>query len=164
MKKSKSSVPKRRFTWFRNLKFLQGLGFLKRIIPVRFFGNLKISSKLILGFLIVALIAGAIGLIGIYNIHLINRAEQEVYQKNVALLGPLERISFYFLSVQANTGKHILDPNTKFLHESVIKTAEASIDLLVADLQKNGSADATVKSNLDSLKVAFESFWKEEEL
>jgi methyl-accepting chemotaxis protein len=52
---------------------------------MNWFYNLKISLKLIIGFMTVAVIAGVIGVIGVvgvYNIKTINHADTELYEEN----------------------------------------------------------------------------------
>ena len=47
---------------------------------MKWFSNLKIGVKLIAGFITVALIAGIIGFVGIYNIQKINEADSKMYE------------------------------------------------------------------------------------
>ena len=49
---------------------------------MNFYKDLKISTKLIVGFLIVAIVAAIVGAIGIINIVSINRDNQELYKKD----------------------------------------------------------------------------------
>lgn len=48
---------------------------------MQWFNNLKIGTKLISGFVIVALIAGVIGLIGIQKLSQIAAADTKLYEK-----------------------------------------------------------------------------------
>jgi methyl-accepting chemotaxis protein len=121
--------------------------------------NLKIGLKLTLGFIVVAIIAGAIGLAGTLNIYRISRAGQAVYQENITVLGPLHRISTQLLKVRSNTVYHVLEPNDKFRYEFQIKAARTNINNELAGLK---NSNVTVTEQLDNLKKAFVTYWKEE--
>jgi methyl-accepting chemotaxis protein len=121
--------------------------------------NLKIGIKLTLGFIVVAMIAGAIGLVGTLNIFRISRAGQTVYQENITVLGPLHRISTQLLKVRSNTVYHVLETNDKFRYEFQIKTARTNINNELAGLK---NSNVTVTEQLDNLKKAFATYWKEE--
>ena len=49
---------------------------------IRKFIDLKIAAKLIMGFIIIALIACAVGIVGLVNIVNINKADTQLYQDN----------------------------------------------------------------------------------
>jgi len=49
---------------------------------MKWYKNLKISAKLILGFIIIALIAGFVGAVGLVNIRNINNADTELFEEN----------------------------------------------------------------------------------
>ena len=53
------------------------------------FKNMKIGAKLILGFILVAIIAATIGIVGIINLNNISRAEKKVYKMVTVPLGEL---------------------------------------------------------------------------
>jgi methyl-accepting chemotaxis protein len=49
---------------------------------MNWFYNLKISAKLIIGFLLVAIIAGIVGIVGLVNINNISEADALLYEEN----------------------------------------------------------------------------------
>ena len=49
---------------------------------MKWFHNMRISAKLLLGFGIVAVIAGVVGIIAIINIKSITEADRMLYQEN----------------------------------------------------------------------------------
>ena len=57
---------------------------------MKWFHNMRISAKLLLGFGIVAVIAGVVGIIAIINIKSITDADRMLYQENT--LGFMMRI------------------------------------------------------------------------
>jgi methyl-accepting chemotaxis protein len=129
------------------------------LLGFKWWVNLKIGVKLTLGFTVVAMIAGVIGLVGTLNIYRISRAGQTVYRENITVLGPLHRISTQLLKVRNNTVYHVLEPADKFRYELQIKTARSTINRELAGL-KNGNR--MVAEQISSLKKAFASYWKEE--
>lgn len=54
---------------------------------MKWFYNMKIGTKLIIGFLMVAFIAGAIGVGGVYNIIKIDRLDTKLYETMTVPLG-----------------------------------------------------------------------------
>jgi methyl-accepting chemotaxis protein len=135
------------------------LPLVKRIFRVRWLQNLKIGPKLILGFAIIAIVAGGIGLVGASNIYRISRAGQVVYQENISVLGPLYRVSTSLLKVRSNTVYHLLAKQDKFRYEYAIESAKHTINNDLAVLQKSNS---NMKEQLNSLENAFATYWKNE--
>jgi methyl-accepting chemotaxis protein len=70
---------------------------------MQWFNNLKIGTKLISGFIIVALVAGVIGLIGIQKIHQIDDADTKLYEKITIPLSDLGDISTAFQRIRVNS-------------------------------------------------------------
>lgn len=56
---------------------------------MKWFYNLKVAPKLIMGFIVVALIAGAVGVVGISNIQTMNNLDTEMYRLHTATLDDL---------------------------------------------------------------------------
>jgi methyl-accepting chemotaxis protein len=132
---------------------------VKRIFGIQWFRNLKIGAKLTLGFVIVAMIAGVIGLVGTFNLYRIDRTGQEVYRTNIAVLGPLHKISAQLLKLRINTVYHVLESEDKFRYEFAIKAARQNIKQELAELKKG---NGTVRQQLNSLENAFVIYWQEE--
>jgi methyl-accepting chemotaxis protein len=141
-----------------NQKLLQAR-WAGKLFGLQWFGNLKIGLKLTLGFMVVAMIAGIIGLVGTLNIYGISRAGHEVYEENVAVLGPLHRVSYQLLKLRMNTVYHVMEANDKFRYEFQIQAAQAAIKKELAGLKES---DSTVTEQINNLKGAFTTYWKEE--
>ena len=58
---------------------------------MRWFYNLKISAKLIIGFLFVAMIAGVVGVVALVNINNMSQADVLMYEENT--LGLIMRVT-----------------------------------------------------------------------
>ena len=66
------------------------------------FSNLKVGVKLIAGFLAVAVIAGAIGAVGIIKIRQIDEADLKLYEKVTVPMGDLANMSIAFQRMRIN--------------------------------------------------------------
>lgn len=64
--------------------------------------NMKIGTKMIVGYLIVALLAGAIGVLGIMNIQTIEKADTNLYEKMTVPLGELILVAESFQRQRGN--------------------------------------------------------------
>ncbi|MGD9154235.1 MAG: methyl-accepting chemotaxis protein [Bacillota bacterium] len=149
----------KKLPWWRIFSKIARARWVKWLFGVEWFLNLKIGVKLTLGFAVVAIIAGVIGMIGAYNIDRISRAVHELYQTDVAVLGPLHKVSYQLLKLRLNTVLHVLEPKDKFRYEHQVKTMQQSIDNDLTNLKKSNSA---VVDQLNSLENAFAAYWKEE--
>ncbi len=78
---------------------------------MKWFYNLKISTKLLSGFIIVALIAGGIGIIGLLNINKIDALDEEMYEKITIPLGNLIDITDAYQNMKNNIRNSILASN-----------------------------------------------------
>ncbi|MGD8399416.1 MAG: methyl-accepting chemotaxis protein [Bacillota bacterium] len=149
----------KKLPWWRIFSKIARARWVKWLFGVEWFRNLKIGVKLTLGFAVVAIIAGVIGMVGAYNIDRISRAVHELYQTDVAVLGPLHKVSYQLLKLRLNTVLHVLEPKDKFRYEHQVKTMQQSIDNDLTNLKK---ANSTVVDQLNSLENAFAAYWKEE--
>jgi methyl-accepting chemotaxis protein len=138
------------------------LNLIKQGILARWLRNLKISTKLTLGFVTVAIIAGIIGLIGTFNIYQISRAGYDVYEMDTAVLGPLHDISKELPKIQNNTIFYILESNDREPIEQRIKTSKIRLNQKLADLKKNHKKHKVIIEQLSSLDNAFATYWDKE--
>jgi len=67
---------------------------------MKWFMNLKIGTKLITGFVIVAIIAGIVGAVGIVNIKHLDDSNTIMYERNTVPLGEAEDISTAFQDIR----------------------------------------------------------------
>ncbi len=103
---------------------------------MKWFYNLKIAAKLIICFILVAIIAGVVGAVGIVNINNIEEADAELYELNTV---PLTYI--------ANVGS------------AYQKTRVGIRDLLIdTDLTKQQGTINTVLENIEIMKENLQSF------
>ncbi|HEY3308515.1 MAG TPA: MCP four helix bundle domain-containing protein, partial [Desulfuromonadaceae bacterium] len=104
---------------------------------MQWFNNLKIGTKLISGFVIVALIAGVIGLIGIQKIKQINEADTKLYEKITVPTAELLSISTDFQRIRVNV-LYVLRATSK------------------EDKEKNAHAIKVLREGIDKDSLSFE--------
>lgn len=79
---------------------------------MKWYYNMKISMKLILGFIMVALIAGAVGVVGIVNIYNINNDYSEMYKDFGIAIGDIGEVSTLYQQTRVNLRDLVLDKGT----------------------------------------------------
>ncbi len=102
---------------------------------MKWFYNLKIGTKLILGFVIVALIAGGIGVMGVINIKTVDRQDTYLYERMTVPFGELIYITESIKVIGNDMDDIILSGNS-----DEIARLEASI------LEQNTVFDTNLKS------------------
>ena len=100
--------------------------------------NLKLSVKLLSAFIIVAIIAGVIGLIGIKEINVIEDADVKLYEKITVPIGQLQDVSTFFQRIRVKTRDLIIAENkadeTKAIN--TIKALRVNIDKAATEFEK----------------------------
>jgi methyl-accepting chemotaxis protein len=79
---------------------------------MKWFYNLKIGTKLILGFVIVALIAGGIGVMGVINIQTVDRQDKYLYERMTVPFGELIYITEAYNGITNDLNTIILSGNS----------------------------------------------------
>ena len=105
---------------------------------MQWFNNLKIGTKLISGFVLVAIIAAVIGFIGIQKIKQINEADIKLYQKITVPTSELLIISTDFQRIRVNV-LYVLRSTTKEDKEKfalAIKALQESVDKQSVSFEK----------------------------
>ncbi|MBT1075909.1 MCP four helix bundle domain-containing protein [Geobacter grbiciae] len=105
---------------------------------MQWFYNLKLKAKLITGFMIVAVIAAAIGGVGIYDINKIDKADTKLYEKVTVPIGHLAEISVAFQRVRINlrdaVGADTAEERAKAV--DAMKKLRADIGKIAEDFEK----------------------------
>jgi len=119
---------------------------------MRWFYNMKIGSKLILSFIIVAIIAGIVGAIGIAKINTLNTNDTILYKNMTVPLSYTADMAKYFQKVRVDTRDMILENDT-----DKIQAKYDDISDIVADL--NIISDKFDKSIIsDKVREAYTVF------
>jgi methyl-accepting chemotaxis protein len=119
---------------------------------MNFFYNLKIGTKLLSSFILLALVAGVIGAIGISSIQKGNDNDTKLYEQGAIPLSLLGHISTDFQRVRVNLAKVILthEKAEKQKFSDVIKDLSASISKNV-DLITSSAASTEEKGLIKDL-------------
>jgi len=120
---------------------------------MKWFYNLKIGSKVILGYLVIAVIAGGIGVMGLAGIQKISEQDVYLYEKMAKPLGELIYIVDAFQGLVGNT------------QDLLGATSPEEIDAIELEiLKRNSRFDANLKtfqttlSSLEAIEIADETY------
>lgn len=127
---------------------------------MKWFYNMKIASKLITGFIIVALIAGVVGVVGIINIQNINKLDTNLYEVNTVPISELSTVMEKYHRMRVLLLKIIIDKDTGAREESLTNIKQFNEDMQsnMTSFDKNISSD-TVRKEYDTLaKLIYEEY------
>ena len=119
---------------------------------MNWFKNLKIKTKLLTSFILIALLVGVVGFIGIINTWSLQESDQELYENMTVPISQVGQMSTTFQKMRVNLRDMILanDPALIQSIEKSIAEDQQKIDTLADDYQK------TIQT--DEMQEAFDSF------
>lgn len=126
---------------------------------MKWFYNLKIATKLITSFIIVAFIAGVVGAVGIMNVHKINNLDTYLYEDHTATMPDLTNIASDY-EMERGLIKDLLivkDENKKQENANKLRDLDEEIDSSMVHFENNAH-EAEVINELDNLKKLITSF------
>ncbi|MRR07101.1 MAG: methyl-accepting chemotaxis protein [Deltaproteobacteria bacterium] len=102
------------------------------------FYNMKVSTKLLSGFVLVAMIAGIIGWVGVKNLRNIAAKDMMMYSDMLVPIAELSRVSTAFQRVRVNLAKVLLvkDKANKEKYQLLISNLSSEITTLTDKLNK----------------------------
>ncbi|WP_160683491.1 methyl-accepting chemotaxis protein [Clostridium sp. C2-6-12] len=105
---------------------------------MKWFYNMRISGKILIGFFIVAFIAGVIGVEGVVNVNKISDLDSKLYEKMTQPLGDVIDISNSINDIRGNVRDVLLKNNSSEIQENInkIKSASSEFDSSYEDLTK----------------------------
>ncbi len=125
------------------------------------FKNMKIGTKLVGGFVVVALLAAVIGIVGIVEIKKIDKADTKLYEKVTVPLGEIGEASTAFHRMRANLLEMVTASPAELKNlEKRVSDRETEITKLMASYGKTLVSDEGKKRMVD-LNAALERFDKE---
>ncbi|NSA19661.1 methyl-accepting chemotaxis protein [Clostridium saccharobutylicum] len=126
---------------------------------MKWFYDLKIATKLILGFVTVAFIAGVVGVVGIVNINKINNLDTELYERHTATMPDLIDIVNNYRIERGILKDLLIVKDLSKIQENInrFKALDDEIDTSMQHLESN-SKDSEVIKNLNDLKKLLSSF------
>ncbi|NLD45979.1 MAG: HAMP domain-containing protein [Clostridiaceae bacterium] len=123
------------------------------------FYNLKISLKLLIGFMTVAVIAGVIGIVGVKYINIITEEDAELYEENVLGLEYAGDADVQFQRIRVNTLKMILTKDENTSNELINKVNDYISDVdEELKLYEDGIINEKDRVLFDELKPMWEEY------
>lgn len=100
---------------------------------MKWFYNMKISAKILLGFFMVAFIAGIIGVEGILNVNKISKLDTQLYENMTKPLEDVIKVSNSFSLIRVNVREILLEEDLSKIQEisNTIKAISNDFDLSV---------------------------------
>jgi methyl-accepting chemotaxis protein len=119
---------------------------------LNWFKNLKIKTKLLTSFILIALLVGVVGFIGILNTWSLQESDQELYENMTVPISQIGQMSTTFQMMRVNLRDMILanDPVLVQSFKKSIAEEQLKIDELAGEYEK------TIQS--DEMQLAFETF------
>ena len=119
---------------------------------MRWFSNLKIGTKLISAFILVALISVLVGYVGISKIQSIDISYSELIEHNLRPLGDIGSAAVFFQRSRANLRDILIDTTSKDMeeHAARISQLDKEMDKSLENFEKTIQAE--------ELKLAFRTF------
>ncbi|PKM71276.1 MAG: methyl-accepting chemotaxis protein, partial [Firmicutes bacterium HGW-Firmicutes-17] len=119
---------------------------------MNWFKNLKIKTKLLTSFILIALLVGVVGFIGILNTWSLQESDQELYENMTVPISQIGQMSTTFQMMRVNLRDMILanDPVLVQSFKKSIAEEQLKIDELAGEYEK------TIQS--DEMQLAFETF------
>ncbi len=120
--------------------------------------NLKISAKLIIGFVIVALLSGFIGVVGIVNIRTIAGEDLKLYEGNTVSLASIGNMQSEFLRIRMYALRvYVVDSANRAQAADVTRKSLQKLEKNIIEYEKHIESNAERKE-FDNLKVAIDRY------
>ncbi len=123
---------------------------------MRRIANLKISTKLVAGFLAIALIAGAVGIVGLMNINALAKSGRLLYEKNTMAILYSGDANTSYQRIRYNVAEMLL-MQADSLRDNYVKECEALLTTIEEDMS-NYEAGITEDADQE-LFFALKSDW-----
>ncbi|MGA3118155.1 MAG: MCP four helix bundle domain-containing protein, partial [Syntrophobacteraceae bacterium] len=126
---------------------------------MNWFYNLKIGTKLISAFIVVAMIGGLVGYIGVTKLHSIDKSYSELIDNNLKPLGDIASASVDYQITRVNLRDLLADATAKEMeqHIAVMNQTEKNLEEELAIFEKSVKTE-DVKREFDSLKQSIARF------
>ncbi|MBE5977513.1 MAG: HAMP domain-containing protein [Paenibacillaceae bacterium] len=126
---------------------------------MKWFYNMKIGAKLIMGFLFVALIAGVVGGIGVYNLNKNDNLYTDLYTNYGIALGDIADVSIFYQRNRVNLRELLLVKDIQDKNNIVDKINEydKQVQDSLASFEQSVQSEETAKE-LSNLKTAIEKY------
>lgn len=129
------------------------------------FCNLRIATKLLIGFSMVSVIAGIIGILGIHNVQRVEDVGRESYEKSTKPLGSLVQLGMDSQKARVNLRGMMLDSDQDRMQANAdgVKKRYEDVERLMAEFEKS-ITDSNGRREFDEAKklvAAYRPVWEE---
>jgi methyl-accepting chemotaxis protein len=125
---------------------------------VKMFRNMKLRTKLLASFILVAVLTGLVGTIGMISMQRMADADGQLYRENIEPLAYLNDAGITFQKISIIMRDAILDKNNKLDSLDSIKELEDQIDKNLEEFEKYISSDKEQRE-VASLKTVKDEFF-----
>jgi methyl-accepting chemotaxis protein len=120
------------------------------------FSDLKIGTRLMFGFIVVALFAAAIGIFGSVNIQRSNARNEKMYTENTMPIASLEKVGVYFQRTRVNMLRIILNDN-KEEQQKYLDRLNSFETFIVEGMQEYGAVHSS-DENFKNLQTELSAY------
>lgn len=126
---------------------------------MKWFYNFKISVKLMMGFILIAVIAGAVGIVGIINITKIDNNDTKLYQNMTIPITYTTDITERFQRIRVNLRDMIIADDTEEISArfATVKELDAEMGSIAAEFEKLILSDK-VRTTYDEFIANWETY------
>lgn len=126
------------------------------------FGNLKIGAKLLSGFIMVALVAGAVGGFGIVSLKNLEKSDTELYQYMTVPISQISNVSISFQKLRVHVRDLLLasTPEAKQAAGTQIEQRHEEMMALAKDFETSVRDDAEMRAAYDEYYATQENLFK----
>jgi len=122
---------------------------------MRWFLNMKIGVKLMVSFIILAIITGIVGIMGIINLNTLNQSDTELYEDMTVPISELGDMSTSFQEMSVDIRNMIIENRPELIQANIgkyliqkqeIETSAANLEKSVKDPEMKAAYDAFITS------------------
>lgn len=125
---------------------------------MKWYYNLKISAKLIIGFSLIAIITGLLGIYAVKNIKMLNDSSTELYKGNTVPINQLADVQADFLSVRTNVRSMLLMKNNFDQYANSIDKSKKEIEDNLVKYEAHGLS-VVERTDYDNIKSNLAKYW-----
>lgn len=128
---------------------------------MRWFYNMKIGKKLIISFILVAILAGVVGVVGVVNIREMDKLDTDMYERNTAPLPYLANVARAYQKQRVIMRNLYLDKDIS-MKDSYIQQIEDEDNIIAENLQlfEDSIKDPAVREEFDLLSQELDKYNK----
>ncbi|HOM02432.1 MAG TPA: HAMP domain-containing methyl-accepting chemotaxis protein [Acetivibrio sp.] len=126
---------------------------------MRWYYNMRISAKLIIGFLTLAVVAGVVGSVALVNINNMSKADEELYENNTLGISYAAEAGLQFQRMRFNGARLLLFDDSAKRNETIEKIEEHIVNVeKFLSMYDAGITDEADRQLFEDLKPKWEKY------